>query len=335
MATFTSAFREGQLAHAWLITGPKGVGKATLAYHMARLALSQGNSQSALFDQHPAPIDDTVARQVAANSHPDLLSLEREADPKTNRLRRDIVVGSVRRLNGFLRLKPAAGIWRVVIIDSADEMNRNAANAVLKLVEEPPNTSLILLVSHQPGRLLPTLRSRCRTLPLRPLSDDFVTEVMSRCIDSDMAVGDRKTLTHLASGSPGRAVALATLDGVDVYREIAGLLATAPAYDTQILHGFADRVSRRGAEQRFELAMELLAGWIAGAIKCVARDDCSAELVPGEADARRRMVSAGALDQWVELWENTRGLAERAGHLNLDRKQVVLTAFHGIARLAT
>src|SRR5437763_12254789 len=178
-------FEQHRLPHALLLTGPRGIGKATLAFRLARfvLARSTGELEPGLFGD-PAgeglaiPPDSGVFRRVASGGHADLLTVERAYDPRRRRLRGEIVVDDVRAIASFLRLTPAEGGWRVVIVDGADEMNRNAANALLKILEEPPSRALLLLVAHSPGRLLPTIRSRCRRFPLMPLPEAIVAALL-------------------------------------------------------------------------------------------------------------------------------------------------------------
>ncbi len=159
--TFAAAASTGRLHHAWLITGAEGVGKATLAYRLARRLLGGADAVD-----HPA---NPVFRRVARATHADLLTVEREWDEKRKRQRTEIVVEGARDIAGFLRLTPAEGGWRIVVVDGAEHLNRNAANALLKVLEEPPARAVLLLTCAAPGRLLPTVRSRCRRLPLRPL----------------------------------------------------------------------------------------------------------------------------------------------------------------------
>src|SRR5262249_42605211 len=166
----------GRLHHAWLITGPRGIGKATLAWRFTRFLLA--GQQGGLFGNSPEDL--TVAADasgrtlVDARSHPDLFHLRRSLNPDTGRIRTEISVDDVRGLGEFMHMTPAMGAWRVAIVDAADEMNRNAANAVLKILEEPPPNAVLLIVAHAPGRLLPTIRSRCRRLALQPLRADTV-----------------------------------------------------------------------------------------------------------------------------------------------------------------
>src|SRR4029079_10228085 len=178
--TMLAAQQTGKLHHAWLLTGPRGIGKATLAWRFARFLLA--GQQGGLFAAAPDPLD--VAREapgrslVDARSHPDLFHLRRTLNPDTGRMRAEIAVDDVRELGALLHMTPAMGQWRVAIVDSANEMNRNSANAVLKVLEEPPPNAVLLIVAHAPGRLLPTIRSRCRRLALQPLSQETVVRLL-------------------------------------------------------------------------------------------------------------------------------------------------------------
>ena len=338
------SFESGKMAHAWLITGPRGIGKATLAYRFARFVLAGGAAQGDLMGlsgigegdgglfidpSHP------VFKRVASEGHADLLTLERTRDPrsKSDRLRNEIVVGDARRLHDFLALTPAEGGWRVAVIDAVDEMNRNAANAVLKLVEEPPPRALLLLVCHVPGRVLATLRSRCRRLTLAPLPADRVAALVAQH-RPDLDTDEAALLGRLADGSPGRALSLATMSGAGLYREIVRLIAAAPGIDPRALHGFGDRLARRGAEPAFATSMDLLAGWFGRLITAGARGGPFESLIDGESEAARRLLGAGSLDQWLELWEKITNLAARTDRVNLDRKHVILSVFAALESAA-
>ncbi len=187
---FLSTWQSERLPHGWLLTGPRGIGKATLAFRIARFVLSNGGDQAAapgLFGEPVVPslgldAENPVFRRIASGGHADLMTLERTINPDTNKLRNTIAVEDVRRAGDFLRLTASEGGWRVVIIDSVDELNVNAANALLKILEEPPDRALMLLVCHAPGRLLPTIRSRCCQMPLTPLQDEEVISILQRVI---------------------------------------------------------------------------------------------------------------------------------------------------------
>jgi len=343
-AKLRQSFESGRLAHAWMITGPRGIGKATLAYRFARFVLAGGAAQGDLMGlggtgsgEGGLFVDaaDPVFKRVASEGHADLLTVERTRDPrsKSDRVRGEIVVGDARRLRDFLALTPAEGGWRVVVIDAVDEMNRNAANAVLKLVEEPPARALLLLVCHVPGRVPATLRSRCRRLALAPLSADRVTELVTRW-RPDLAADEVGLLARLADGSPGRALALAGQGGADLYREIVRLVAAAPGIDPRALHTFGDRLARRGAEANFATAMDLLAGWFARLIAAGAHGTTPDGLIEAESETAQRLLHAGSLDQWLELWEKITDLAVRTDRVNLDRKQVILSVFSALESAA-
>src|SRR5208282_5798667 len=219
-----SAFNSGRLPHAWLIAGPKGVGKATLAYRFARFLLAEPPA-GGLFGAPPkadslaiAP-EHPVFRQVTSGGHPDLLAVERGWDAKRKRLRSEIVV------------------------DGADDMNRNAANALLKVLEEPPKRSVLLLTSESPGRLLPTIRSRCRMLHLKKLPETIVSEAIMRQ-SPELAPADALALAQLAEGSIGRALILAAMDGLAIHRDMYRLLGEIPRIDIESLYGFAERLAR-------------------------------------------------------------------------------------------
>ncbi|HCK19633.1 MAG TPA: DNA polymerase III subunit delta', partial [Thalassospira sp.] len=195
--TILDAWNSKRMHHAWLLCGPKGVGKATLAYRMARLILSGGgeNGCAGLFgDQNDGLYvdpEDPVSRRIAGGGHGDLKVIERLYDDKKKRLQGEITVANVRTVGNFMSKTSAEGGWRIVIVDAADELNRNAANAILKVLEEPPSNAMMILVAHHPGRLLPTIRSRCRRLNLAPLDDHQVVDLLGRyCPDMDLGARD-------------------------------------------------------------------------------------------------------------------------------------------------
>jgi DNA polymerase-3 subunit delta' len=212
-----AAYRSGRLPHAWMITGPRGIGKATLAYRFARFVLAGGIAgQTDLLGDAPTSLaiaeDDPVFRRVVSGGHADFLVIDRQMEDGKGGARTEIVVDDVRRIGRFLRLTAAEGGWRVVVVDDADDMNRNAANALLKVLEEPPANSLLLLVCHNPGRLPATIRSRCRRLALQPLDAADVDRLLASHA-GDLSPGDRRILVSLAEGRPGRAIGLAAAGG--------------------------------------------------------------------------------------------------------------------------
>ncbi len=338
--TFLDAWSSGRLAHAWLICGPRGIGKATLAYRMARFALSQAlESEASLFaDPEPASLqmmaEHPVFKRIAALGHGDFRAVERPwTDSKKTKRKTTIGVNEVREIGSFLRLTPAEGGWRVVVIDAADEMNRNAANAVLKVLEEPPRRALLFLVSHNPARLLPTIRSRCRRLILEPLELKTVAALLMR-YRPDLATSDVEPLSVLADGSIGRAIDLAEAGGLDLFRQMIGVLATLPKLNIGMAHALGDTALKG---ENFRTVADLLTWWLARMVSVEARNDWArtAEIIPGEHAIADKLKAATELDQWVEVWEKVVRLFDRADAVHLDKKRIVLNALLAIEQKAT
>jgi DNA polymerase-3 subunit delta' len=330
--TMLAAHESGRLHHAWLMAGPRGIGKATLAWRFARFLLC-GQQQGGLFGGGAAEGLDVAADApgrslVDARSHPDLFHLRRTLNPDTGRMRAEIAVDDVRELGAFMHMTPAMGRWRVAIVDSADEMNRNSANAVLKILEEPPPNAVLLIVAHAPGRLLPTIRSRCRRLALQPLADDIVVRLLGDYAP-EVKEQERAALARLAEGSIGRALELAGAGSLELYSEMVSVLATLPELDMARLHGFAERFARRGEEANaaWRTLNYLFDGWLKGLARQSALGGEAAPVVPSERGLQSRLLAAASLDRWMEAWENAARLFARADAVNLDRKQTVLVSF--------
>lgn len=331
----------GKLHHAWLITGPRGIGKATLAYRFARYLFAHGmeGGGNDLFGGGPTslavPPEDPLFRRIAAGGHPDLLTLEREENPRTKVLRDEIVIDQVRDLAGFFAMTPAEGGFRVAVIDAIDELNRNAANALLKLLEEPPARSVLLLVAHAPGRLLPTIRSRCRRLALRPLAPQAVEGILNR-LWAGIGPEESAGLTRLADGSPGRALALAAAGGLGHYRAIADLMAPLgqrKGIDIKAVHAMADKFAGREGGDLFRLTFELIGLWLTRMVRLAATGLID-EAMRGEGAAMQAVAGAARLERWGEVWEKINALAGRAEAVNLDRKEVLVAAMSLIERTA-
>ncbi|MGB0683262.1 MAG: DNA polymerase III subunit delta' [Magnetovibrionaceae bacterium] len=340
-AELARAFSSGRCPHAWLLTGPKGIGKATLAYRFARHVLKAGTAETAELDAGAglfgddlpavAPADlslnpeDPVFRRVATGSHADLFVVERAFDEKRGRYRSEIVIDDVRGIGSFFGMTSGEGGWRVVIVDSADEMNRNAANALLKVLEEPPERCLLLLVSHNPGRLLPTIRSRCRQLACKPLDDQVLSAEIARALP-DLPEADVTRLARLADGSLGRARALSGEGGLELFDNLMNLLASLPRLDATSLQSLTDKLARTGQEAAFQTLTELLAGFLNRLI--IATSGGGTRATDGrEAELINRLAPEANLERWLTVWENSRHLFERTTAVNLDRKQVLLTVF--------
>lgn len=326
----------GRLHHAWLITGPRGVGKATLAYRFARYVLAHppgtGGGEVNLFGDPVTPSlqldpEDPVFRRVAAGSHGDLLTVACGQMPD-GRPRSEIVVDDVRAVGDFFSKTSAEGGWRVAVVDGADLLNRSAANALLKVLEEPPARALLLLVAHAPGRVLPTILSRCRRLALRPLEDGMVDAFVAGR-HPDASPEDRRIAVALAEGSPGRAAELIAQGGVALYRKTLALVARLPQVDYGGLNELANEIAGRGGEEAFRQFTMLFGGLLTRAARAAGGAPHSA--IPEEAEVLARLGRMASLDRWFEVWEKSSGLLQRAD--GLDRRQVAIGVFHDLATL--
>jgi DNA polymerase III subunit delta' len=329
--TMLAAQASGRLHHAWLISGPRGIGKATLAWRFARFLLA-GQQGGGLFGDGPDGLEVSPGAPglnfIDARSHPDLFHLRRTINPDTKRMRSEIVVDDVRGLGEFMHMTPAMGEWRVAIVDAADEMNRNAANAVLKILEEPPPKAVLLIVAHAPGRLLPTIRSRCRRLSLQALSHDTVMQLLADYVP-DTKQEERGALAGLAEGSIGRALELSSAGSLGLYREMVDVLATLPELDMPRLHSFAERFARRGEEANADWRSlnYLFDSWLKGLARHAAVGGEGVVVVPQEKGLHARLLAAADLDRWITAADRISELFYKADSVNTDRKQTVLVSF--------
>ncbi|MCE6950553.1 DNA polymerase III subunit delta' [Cereibacter sphaeroides] len=319
-AEFLAAFTSGRLHHGWLITGPLGVGKATLAWRVARFLLATPPDGGLFAPPPPAsldiPAEHPVARRVAALSEGSLFLLRRAWDEKAKRLKTQITVEEVRRMKAFFSLSSADGGRRVAIVDPADEMNPSAANALLKLLEEPPAGVTILLVCHQPSRLLPTIRSRCRELRLTPLG----ASDMARALEAaGVEASDPAALAELAGGSAGEAIRIANLDGMKLYAALVGLLSGLPRLDRGKLVALADAASGRGAEAQFDLMLSLIDLFLARLARAGTLGRTPPEAAPGEAQLIARLAPDPQTARgWADLAQSLGNRARRGRAVNLD-----------------
>lgn len=327
--TFLDATKEGRRHHAWLLTGPRGVGKATLAWRIARFLRTEETGDAGLFGEAPAPAsldvaeDHPVARRISALSDPGTLLIRRAWDPDRKRLKAQITVDEVRKLNSFFGLSSTDGGSRVVIVDSADEMNPSAANALLKVLEEPPANAVLLLISHQPARLLPTIRSRCRTLRLAPLSPEDLARALQQ---AGADVDDAGALAELASGSAGDALRLTTGGGLAIYAEIIALFAQAPNMDRQAARAFAEAAAARGAEARLELSLRLLDLALVRLARAAAGHPPASDAAQGESEALAKLAGLAPARDWASLQQT---LSARLGHglaVNVDTSSLITDA---------
>lgn len=333
------AFATGRMHHGWLIAGPEGIGKATLAYRLARHVLAHPQERDPFAQSLSVPDDIAASRQVRALSHPGLLLLRRTYDTKAKRFTASIAIDEVRRLRNFLGLSVGEDAWRVVIVDTADDLNPNAANALLKSLEEPPARTIFLLLTSEPGRLLPTIRSRCRTLMLPPLGSDPLRQAVRQALAastdeiSDAAPGPSEwsILERLAEGSVRRLLGLRGGGGIALHKRVTDIVSTLPKVDWTAVHALSDELGGTAAEQRFELFYELLLAHLARLIR--------ARAAAGGAEAddvalAARLIPEASLATWAELWETIVREKADALLLNLDRKSLILGTFQRIESVA-
>lgn len=353
--TLLDLWNNKSLAGSWLFCGSQGIGKATLAYRLARFILAQPEKNGiSLFGEEevPAsldiPADDPVFKSVAQRTNPGLCVIEcalkeeelksRQAqidagkplDPETEKNRKrydEIRITDIREAETFLHLTASANGWRVMIIDSADDMNTNAANALLKSLEEPPPKTVIILISHQPGKLLPTIRSRCRKLLLKPLGNDRLQDIL-KTKTTDIPDQELKTLTLLAQGSLGRALSLYEQDGISVFMQMIRLLSGFPKLPVTALYAFTEKVLKE--KDVMKTAQALFVQWL-GRVCVRSQTDEGEEIFPEELQIMKRLQNA---IKPLRLMEITEELQKTFADTDLDQKQVFVNAFLRLQREA-
>ena len=333
-AEFEDALRSDRLHHAWLLVGPEGIGKATLAYRFARTVLAHAEAGD-LIPGAPAdvPASDPLFRKVAGLAHPNLLLIRRTWNDKTKRYSQWIGVDEVRRLRAFLGSTAGDGSWRVVVVDRADQLNQNAANALLKALEEPPPQTLFLLVSSAEGRLPATIRSRTRVLRLSSLEEAPLTEAVRAALQRDEIEAGGKTLSlaiSLSQGSVRRALELITGGGIELYDEIVATFDSLPELDGARVHRQAEKLAGVSETERLELYLVLLLGLIERFVRFGATGQ---GLAASEEKLAKRFVSNDNLPEWADAWETISAARSETFALNLDRGLLILNSWFGLQKL--
>lgn len=338
---FLDAFATGRLHHGWLLTGPRGIGKATLAWSIARFLLAAPPlEEDGLFGAPPVPTslvidpEHPVARRIAAGADPGLKAITRTPNPKTDRMRDEIVVDDIRNLAGFFQLSAADGGRRVVIVDAADELNTSAANALLKMLEEPPGRATLLLISHQPSRLLPTIRSRCRTLRLATLQPDDMAAALEQA--GGHADANTPALAELSGGSVGAALRFSLQDGLKTYAALVGILRHLPQFDRAQAVKIAEAAATRGSEAKLDLVFVLLDLLMSRLARTGAMGSPPAiEAAPGEAEMLLRLAPTPASGRaWAQVAQETGARAQHGRAVNLDPAALVLDTLIKISQTA-
>jgi DNA polymerase-3 subunit delta' len=315
-ATLLDAYRSGRIAHAWLIGGEQGIGKATLAYRMARFVLAHPDPAAPAVREATSlavPTDHSVVRRVAGQAHSDHLVLERTLNDK-GKLRQDIAVDDVRRSVSFFGSTAGEGGWRVAIVDSVEELNREGANALLKVLEEPPPRALLLLVSNAPGRVLATIRSRCRVLALRPLSADDVARAVSGLRGEPADSSEIRSAAEAAEGSVRRALMFLEGDAMELRRQVMAQLELLPQLDWRALHALGDELAGTEAET-LATFMDAVNGWLSDSL-------------------RRGPIESGRMVRVAEAWDKINQAGRDTEEYNLDRKPFVFSVFGALAEAA-
>ncbi len=328
------AFQIGKVHHGWLLSGLTGIGKATLAYRFAKYILAKDDERDPSQGILGLRRDSLTARLVRAQSHPGLLVLRRPYDLKTKRFATTIPVDEVRRVRNFLTHSASEQSWRIVIIDTADEMNINAANAVLKSLEEPPERAIFLLITSEPGQLLATIRSRCRLLKMSVLSQAELDRASRHAFEaSKMAMpGDEdwESLLVLGSGRVGRVLGLAGIGGVDIFSDVEGVLRSIKKPVWHSVHALGDKLAPIASVKKFDLFMELLLERMSQLV--LAR--MKGEGTPEDVELAQRLIDEQRIPQWASLWEDILRSKAEAAALNLDRKAFFIETIQKVHELA-
>lgn len=327
-------YNQGNLPHALIFAGQKGIGKSTFAYNLARFLLKQGGDDAGgLFGDTPPSAtsfriaeDDPVARKVASEGHPDLLTIRRPIDDKKGSVKAEMPVEVVRKIAPFLRMTSSNGGWRIVIVDDAETMNRNAQNAILKILEEPPQKALLILVCHRLGAMIPTIRSRCRTLHFQPLSRDNILTIVKNGTGY-ISGTQQNLLADLSDGSVGQALAFHEEGGEEALREILLMLSGFPKWEWPIIHRKAEELGRFGAPDDPYILFKDLLLWVCDSL--LRSKAAGPQKLPEilRTDSLLALQNHYSLEQWIDICEKLKGHFSAVEFSNLDKRQGVLGAF--------
>ena len=331
---FISCFKSGKLHHGWLITGPKGIGKATFAWRITKFLLTQpidSLETNELFDNSDENLKKTITARVLAGSEPRLAIIRKGFDEKRKTFRSSIRVDEVRQLKKFFSLSVGDGGSRVAIIDCADDLNVNAANALLKTLEEPPKKTVFLLISHNPQSLLPTIKSRCRELRLSSLSEKDLISAL-RQINLTIPENDSEIYSLLGSGSVGNSIRLLEYDGASLYRNLLSLLDQLPNLNGFELEKFIGTFSGKKSRERLELLTELLNIVIARISKAGITGHSSRDpILEDEKEVFFKLCPNPIIaTKWAELAQTQSENLKHGLAVNLDPSSLILDTFFRI-----
>ena len=317
-------YASGKMHHAWLLSGPRGIGKATLASRFAGHVFRHPDAPQAPQHYVKPPANDPVEAQLARGAHPNHLHMRRPWNHKSDKWRQELTVDEIRRTVSFFGKSAGEAGWRVAVVDTADDLNPAAANALLKVLEEPPPKVLFLVLAHAP-KLLATIRSRCQKLPIRALQNgDVVTALNSFGLAQAVSQPDLELAAKLSQGSVRRAIVLLGNGGLALYQNFAMIAASNANMDWEQIHKLASELSPVLANERYLLLLDIAHDYIARRIRGEAEP--AGKLSPRQA--------AIGLAGWAEVWEKACRSAQLADTWNLDRKQVILNLFAALHEAA-
>ncbi|MEM7463111.1 MAG: DNA polymerase III subunit delta' [Pseudomonadota bacterium] len=321
-------YASGKIHHAWLLSGPRGIGKATLAARFAGHVLRNPNPENAPEKYVPPPESDAVEGRISRGAHPNLLLMRRPWNERDKKWRSDLTVDEIRRTISFFGTSSAENGWRVAIVDTADDLNASSANALLKILEEPPARTILLILAHLPGRSLSTIRSRCQRLALHPLDEDQIVEAIKAVpMFTDVDENELRQAAKLSGGSVRRTILIHTENGVDLFERLTTLAEKNGQPDWSAIHKLAGELSPANRNEQYRLFLDLTHDFLSQKIRLNARSDSGQSQVEFSTDISK-------LAGWTDVWEKTRHSAEQTDAYNLDRKQVILNLFSAIHELA-
>jgi DNA polymerase III subunit delta' len=323
--SFLDTFLSGKMHHAWILHGVEGIGKATFAYKIARFLISGiGDQDGGFLNETVTSLglseNHEVFKTIAAKSCPDLLVVEREFDEKTGKHKKGIVVDDIRKINEFMHKTSSDGNYRVVIVDGADKMNNNSQNAILKVLEEPPAKTVILLTANNIGAFLPTIKSRCRSLKLDPISQDNISTLMSKFYPT-LTDEDKNKISMLSEGSIGEAMQIQKCDGIQVYEDMLALLSKN--IDAKQVHKFCEEYGYAKNDEKYQLLTTMLENFFSKKILSIAKNK-PMENITGLEEI---ILQDASVESLLSQKENIEKLISDAEISNLDRNKILLYIF--------
>lgn len=329
---------ESRMPHAMIFAGLEGIGKATFAFRLARFLLTQtmaDPNQDSLFGGSEAentsaetldiPEDTPVFARIASGGHADLLAVERKTDEAKGKKAASLDVEQIRKVAPFLRLSASEGGWRIVIIDDADTMNRNAQNALLKILEEPPANTLIILIAHRAGALIPTIRSRARVINFEPLSDETLTKLLARQ-NHHLSAQEMQALNILAEGSIGKALHLLEEGGLDSMGKVLTIFENYPDWKGSEIHKLAEELGRVGQDQAF-FSFQSTMQWIARQLSTAKARGQALPAGPLAQNTFQNLLKSSSLEHLIAIYDQLVAHFEQVNRANLERRHAVLKAF--------